>query len=84
MLMGMLSLIVCGSLTGAVHRYEFHVLFRCLSAACCAQMFTAGGMICIEIVHFIKMINENNNFIFLVSSYRYNDRQVQDNSDHLT
>jgi len=27
-----------------VASYELHVFFRCLSAVCCAQMYTAGGM----------------------------------------
>uniref|UniRef100_A0A1A9ZDJ5 Major facilitator superfamily (MFS) profile domain-containing protein n=1 Tax=Glossina pallidipes TaxID=7398 RepID=A0A1A9ZDJ5_GLOPL len=45
MLFGMITQIFCGSLTGQVSSYELHVFFRCLSAVCCAQMYTAGGMI---------------------------------------
>ncbi|KAH8307759.1 hypothetical protein KR044_012675, partial [Drosophila immigrans] len=45
MLFGMITQIFCGNLTGHVASYELHVFFRCLSAVCCAQMYTAGGMI---------------------------------------
>lgn len=45
MLFGMITQIFCGNLTGHVSSYELHVFFRCLSAVCCAQMYTAGGMI---------------------------------------
>lgn len=48
MLIGMISQIACGNLTGLVSSYELHVFFRCLSAVCCAQMYTAGQMICIS------------------------------------
>lgn len=46
MMIGMVSQIICGNLTGLVNSYELHVFFRCLSAVCCAQMYTAGQMIC--------------------------------------
>lgn len=46
MLFGMLSQIICGNLTGLVSQFQLHNLFRCLSAVCCAQMYTAGSMIC--------------------------------------
>lgn len=46
MLFGMIAQIVCGNLTGLVKTYELHVFFRCLSAVSCAQMYTAGQMIC--------------------------------------
>lgn len=45
MLFGMITQILCGNLTGHVASYELHVFFRCLSAICCAQMYTAGGVI---------------------------------------
>jgi len=45
MLFGMITQIFCGNLTGHVASYELHVFFRCLSAVCCAQMYTAGGQI---------------------------------------
>ncbi|XP_031635392.1 solute carrier family 22 member 8-like [Contarinia nasturtii] len=45
MLFGMITQIFCGSMTGLVDSYELHVFFRCLSAICCCQMYTAGGMI---------------------------------------
>ncbi|SPP84563.1 solute carrier family 22 member 3 isoform X2 [Drosophila guanche] len=49
MLFGMITQIFCGNLTGHVASYELHVFFRCLSAVCCAQMYTAGGMIMADI-----------------------------------
>ncbi|XP_037949804.1 solute carrier family 22 member 3 [Teleopsis dalmanni] len=49
MLFGMITQIICGNLTGHVASYELHVFFRCLSAVCCAQMYTAGGMIMADI-----------------------------------
>ncbi|KAM7362398.1 organic cation transporter protein isoform 2-T2 [Cochliomyia hominivorax] len=49
MLFGMVTQIFCGTLTGHVSSYELHVFFRCLSAVCCAQMYTAGGMIMADI-----------------------------------
>ncbi|XP_005188240.1 organic cation transporter-like protein isoform X2 [Musca domestica] len=49
MLFGMITQILCGNLTGHVSSYELHVFFRCLSAVCCAQMYTAGGMIMADI-----------------------------------
>ncbi|XP_067615895.1 solute carrier family 22 member 3 isoform X2 [Eurosta solidaginis] len=45
MLFGMVTQIFCGNMTGLVASYELHVFFRCLSAVCCAQMYTAGGVI---------------------------------------
>ncbi|XP_016997561.2 solute carrier family 22 member 4 isoform X1 [Drosophila takahashii] len=49
MLFGMITQIFCGNLTGHVASYELHVFFRCLSAVCCAQMYTAGGQIMADI-----------------------------------
>ncbi|XP_073822110.1 organic cation transporter protein isoform X2 [Musca autumnalis] len=49
MMFGMVTQILCGNLTGHVSSYELHVFFRCLSAVCCAQMYTAGGMIMADI-----------------------------------
>lgn len=46
MVVGMLSQIVCGNLTGIIKIYEFHVCFRWLSACTCALMYTSGQMIC--------------------------------------
>lgn len=46
MLIGMITQIACGNITGLVNSYELHVFFRCMSAVCCAQMYTAGHMIC--------------------------------------
>lgn len=46
MLIGMITQIVCGNLTGWVAIFELHMFFRCLSAVCCGLMYTAGGVIC--------------------------------------
>lgn len=46
MLIGMVTQILCGNLTGWATTFELHIFFRCLSAACCALMYTAGGLIC--------------------------------------
>lgn len=52
MLIGMLAQIFCGNVTGWVNSYGLHVFFRCLSAVSCAQMYTAGAVIC---KHLIKL-----------------------------
>lgn len=46
MLYGMLSQIITGCTAGWVPYYEMHMLFRLLASASCAQMNTAGQMIC--------------------------------------
>jgi hypothetical protein len=46
MAIGMVTQIVFGVFTGLAPNYEIHVSFRCLAAASCALMFTAGGAIC--------------------------------------
>lgn len=46
MLIGMITQIVCGNLTGLVNIFELHMFFRCLSAVCCGLMYTAGALIC--------------------------------------
>lgn len=69
MLFGMITQILCGNLTGHVASYELHVFFRCLSAICCAQMYTAGGIIS-------KLIDR----IFLVSSEWINLRWLIKNN----
>lgn len=46
MLIGIITQIICGNLTGWATTFELHIFFRCLSAACCALMYTAGGVIC--------------------------------------
>jgi hypothetical protein len=46
MVIGMITQILAGNLTGFAPYYGLHVVFRCLSAICCGQMYTAGGMIC--------------------------------------
>lgn len=50
MLYGMLSQIVTGCSAGLVpHDYGHLMLFRYLAAACCAQMYTAGQVLCMLI-----------------------------------
>ncbi|CRL01672.1 CLUMA_CG014891, isoform A [Clunio marinus] len=49
MLIGMLTQILCGNLTGLVNVFELHIFFRCLSAVCCGLMYTAGGLIFTDI-----------------------------------
>jgi hypothetical protein len=46
MLIGMITQIICGNITGHAHTFELHMIFRCLSASCCGLMYTAGGLIC--------------------------------------
>lgn len=46
MLIGMITQILCGNLTGWINIFELHIFFRCLSAVCCGLMYTAGGVIC--------------------------------------
>ncbi len=33
-------------MTGWINSFALHNIFRCLSASCCALMYTAGSMIC--------------------------------------
>lgn len=46
MMMGVSAQVIFGNLIGVVRVYEFHVLFRWLTAASCALMYTSGSMIC--------------------------------------
>lgn len=46
MLIGMITQIICGNITGHAHTFEMHMIFRCLSASCCGLMYTAGQLIC--------------------------------------
>lgn len=69
-LFGMLAQIFCGNLTGQVNSYGLHVFFRCLSAVCCAQMYTAGQMICKLTKFLCGSLNNNGgnlHFMFKVS-----------------
>lgn len=45
MLLGMITQIIFGCLTGLVEQFEVHIFFRYLSAVACAQMYTAGQLI---------------------------------------
>ncbi|CAD7093442.1 unnamed protein product [Hermetia illucens] len=49
MLMGMITQIFCGCITGMTSSFNIHCAFRCFSAMCCALMFTAGQTIFSEI-----------------------------------
>lgn len=53
MLIGMITQIICGNITGHSHTFEMHMIFRCLSAICCGLMYTAGGLICEENLNYI-------------------------------
>jgi hypothetical protein len=46
MLIGMITQIICGNITGHAHTFMMHMIFRCLSASCCGLMYTAGQLIC--------------------------------------
>jgi hypothetical protein len=46
MMIGFITQIVCGNLTGWINIFELHIFFRCLSATCCGLQYTAGGVIC--------------------------------------
>lgn len=46
MMMGISAQIIFGNITGLVKVYELHVLFKWLTAASCALMYTSGSMIC--------------------------------------
>lgn len=58
MLFGMVTQIICGCITGLTSQFGIHMFFRFLSAVCCAQMFTAGQMICKYICICIFYINQ--------------------------
>lgn len=46
MMIGYVTQIMCGNLTGWAKIFELHMIFRCLSAVCCGLQYTAGGLIC--------------------------------------
>ena len=46
MLIGMVSQILVGSVTGLLTSLEIHMLFRTFAAICCGLMYTSGGVIC--------------------------------------
>lgn len=46
MVRGMIVQIIVGCLTGLVSNYVLHMALRCLASICCAQMYTAGHVIC--------------------------------------
>ncbi|XP_055849422.1 solute carrier family 22 member 13 [Episyrphus balteatus] len=49
MFIGMVLQIICGCVTGFARDFTLHCAFRCLSAACCALMFTGGHTIFADI-----------------------------------
>lgn len=58
MLVGMITQIFWGCITGLVNQFWLHIVFRCFSAMSCALMYTAGLMICMLIfILFIFMLN---------------------------
>ncbi|XP_034487056.1 solute carrier family 22 member 13 [Drosophila innubila] len=46
---GAIAQILCGVVTGYARDFSLHCAFRCLSAVCCAVMFTAGQAIFTDI-----------------------------------
>ncbi|XP_030374388.1 solute carrier family 22 member 7 [Scaptodrosophila lebanonensis] len=46
---GAVAQILCGVVTGYARDFSLHCAFRCLSAVCCAIMFTAGQTIFVDI-----------------------------------
>lgn len=46
MLHGMVIQIFTGCFAGLVSNHELHMLLRYLASVCCAQMYTAGQVIC--------------------------------------
>ncbi|XP_002096371.2 solute carrier family 22 member 13 [Drosophila yakuba] len=46
---GAVAQILCGVVTGYARDFSLHCAFRCLSAVCCAIMFTAGQAIFVDI-----------------------------------
>lgn len=57
MLIGMITQIICGNITGHAHTFEMHMIFRCLSASCCGLMYTAGQLICKSNIKFHLTFN---------------------------
>ncbi|EDW83347.1 uncharacterized protein Dwil_GK22802 [Drosophila willistoni] len=53
---GAVAQIVCGVVTGYAQDFNLHCAFRCLSAVCCAIMFTAGQAIFADITSGIHRI----------------------------
>ncbi|XP_017104766.2 organic cation transporter protein [Drosophila bipectinata] len=53
---GAVAQIVCGVVTGYARDFSLHCAFRCLSAVCCAIMFTAGQAIFADITAGIHRI----------------------------
>lgn len=72
MLFGMITQVFCGCITGLVNDFSLHIFFRYLSAVCCAQMYTAGSMICktnLQLFFISRLIFFlNSNTVFLFSS----------------
>ncbi|XP_055297446.1 organic cation transporter protein-like [Sitodiplosis mosellana] len=51
MIMGISAQIIFGNLLGFIRTYEAHVIFRWLTAASCALMYTSGSMIFVDITN---------------------------------
>lgn len=57
MIIGISAQILFGNLTGLMRIYELYVVFRCLAAASCALMYTAGSTICEIYATFTSILN---------------------------
>ncbi|XP_061393407.1 solute carrier family 22 member 13 [Musca vetustissima] len=53
---GQMAQIICGIVTGYARDFSLHCAFRCLSAVCCAIMFTSGQAIFADITSGIYRI----------------------------
>ncbi|KAM7363055.1 organic cation transporter protein [Cochliomyia hominivorax] len=53
---GQIAQIICGVVTGYARDFSLHCAFRCLSAVCCAIMFTSGQAIFADITSGIYRI----------------------------
>lgn len=77
MVRGMVVQIFIGCLAGLVSNYEMHMLLRYLAAVCCAQMYTAGQVICKSVKSiFLKKIFLRTDNPIHNNSYRHNGQQI--------
>lgn len=56
MIRGMVSQIFIGCFAGLVSNYELHMLLRYLAAVSCAQLYTAGQVICKNVLSFLNIL----------------------------
>lgn len=63
MIFGISAQIIFGNLTGLARIYELHIIFKCLTAASCALMYTSGSVICeFKIYIFLKNLSPHEIF----------------------